>query len=69
MAGETLNGAHRLRRPGQRNLAGADLRASVRPGDPPALGLGGEPRPAAADRPSEVGRRVCMRFRDVLAHQ
>ena len=23
----------------------------------------------ADDRPSEVGRRVCMRFRDVLAHQ
>lgn len=69
MAGETLHGAHRWRRPRQRNLGGADLRAGVRPGDPPALDLGGEPRLAAADRPSEVGRRVCMRFRDVLAHQ
>jgi hypothetical protein len=48
-------GAHRWRWLGQRNLGGADLRANLRPGDPAALGAGGEPRPAAADRSPEMG--------------
>ena len=49
------HGFHRWRRTGSRNLGGADQRADLRSGNPAALGAGGEPRPAAADRSAEVG--------------